>query len=80
MADVTYGELGTLCDVSRQMIHNYLSSCSYDIEECDKGLVVIDCVQKLNALVLQEKLPLPHNTPREDRIKLLKALLSEVTA
>lgn len=80
MADVTYGELGVLCDVSRQMIHNYLSNRSYEIEDCDKGLVVIDCVQKLNYLVTAGKLPLDRSTPKDQRINLLKELLSEVTA
>jgi DNA-binding XRE family transcriptional regulator len=78
MADVTYGELGALCGVSRQTIHSYLNG-STDIEDQNKGITVIDCVQVLNKLVADERLPLSLDIPKAERINRLKELVSEVT-
>lgn len=72
--DLTYKDFAALVGVSRQTIHTYLNGPGY-MEDYENGVRAMDVSNRLMALALEHKLPLPKGLPNEDKLAKIKVLL-----
>ena len=76
MSKLTFKEMAQLCNISRQTIYNCLADPYMTSRE--GGTQLLKMSEKLIKLVNKNRLPLPYDVPKNDRIKLIKSMLGTV--